>query len=806
MECSNTNNIHNSNSFENHEDEEQNLLNISSASTDTIIVEDFNNKKSLQKQPIEYFTPVNGTNRVKRSICSREYKYNPLSDTNLRSHLGFKHGFCWYLYPSQIKQRENFEKKASVLPHVKKQLDTAAIKCIVKDGLPFGTFRRPGMQNFLDVIKPGYHGPSRQTVRKNLDKMYQERRCSLKEKFKTVPFISLTTDLWMNSRRHHFLVITAHYYNEHYETFSDVISFRSFRGRHLSARLKKFIFHEIKKLEIESKIFSITTDNGSDIKSATSSQEFGIRFSCDAHNINRTISTGLDLWKKTTSKSKKGETATVTSSSTTSKTTATSSSSSTSKTTTPNEHTHDSDDDTEKSRLVDVDVIFDEWVNHDENYLNDEDDGDGDYIPTLGDQDETDSCSDTSDDDDNNTTLTQSQKDSRIQDEEEQEEIEQLLLNSDKFKNKISNLFKKIRTLIKMITKSSILTTFVRNEIKRRQIDLDVAINPDGNEEKTKASDFINDFYIRWNSTFIMLARLWAGQQIVNDIIYSPQSYVGLTIKQIKKIRSLQINQFEWELIESLSNVLAPFYFATKCLSGRQYPTLSLSYWTINNLYFHLTNEKPNCHLENGLKNLLLDKFNLYFITNVTREQRCAKLIAAYLDPFTLSDLSAEEINEVESMLMRLTKDISNSKKSTTSISSEHVQSQSGSSSSSSMNSSKPSKLSTINRFRMLCRSSSADAETAPKPEQKAKPFTLKQEFSFHISTSTSTSSKDFQTYWNENKTRLPILASYARRYNCAPSTSAASESAFSVAGYVDRKQRASLSTTTLRYLMLLKQ
>ena len=158
------------------------------------------------------------------------------------------------------------------------------------------------MQRFLNTIKPGYRGPSRQTVRKHLDKMYQERRFSLKEQFKTIPFISLTTDLWMNPRRHHFLVITAHYYDEHYQTFSNVISFRCFRGRHLSARLKKFILNEIKKLDIESKIFSITTDNGSDIKSATSSPEFGIRFSCDAHNINRTISTGLDLWKKTASK------------------------------------------------------------------------------------------------------------------------------------------------------------------------------------------------------------------------------------------------------------------------------------------------------------------------------------------------------------------------------------------------------------------------------------------------------------------------------------------------------------------------
>ena len=190
------------------------------------------------------------------------------------------------------------KKKPAILPHLKKELDAAAVECIVKDGLSFGIFRRPGIQHFLNKIKSGYRGPSRQTVRKHLDKMYQEKRSALKEKFKTIPFISLTTDPWMNSRRHHFLVITAHYYDENHQLFSNVISLRCFRGRHLSIRLTKFIIHEIKKLDIESKIFSITTDNDADIKCATSSSEFGIRFSCDAHNINKTISTGLDLWKK----------------------------------------------------------------------------------------------------------------------------------------------------------------------------------------------------------------------------------------------------------------------------------------------------------------------------------------------------------------------------------------------------------------------------------------------------------------------------------------------------------------------------
>lgn len=158
------------------------------------------------------------------------------------------------------------------------------------------------MSNFLETIKPGYRGPTRQTVRKRLDKMYQEKRSLLKETFKTIDCLSLTTDLWMNSRRNYFVVLTAHYLDKDYHHVSSVISFRRFCGRHLSTRLKSFLLNEIRKLNIESKIISITTDDGSDIKSATSSYEFGIRFSCDAHNINRTISNGLSLWKDPTSK------------------------------------------------------------------------------------------------------------------------------------------------------------------------------------------------------------------------------------------------------------------------------------------------------------------------------------------------------------------------------------------------------------------------------------------------------------------------------------------------------------------------
>ncbi|CAF0817649.1 unnamed protein product [Adineta steineri] len=49
-----------------------------------------------------------------------------------------------------------------------------------------------------------------------------------------------------------------------------------------------------------------------------------------------------------------------------------------------------------------------------------------------------------------------------------------------------------------------------------------------------------------------MLARLWATQLIVNDITYSSLYHIGLTVKQIRKLQSLQNNHLERELIKPL--------------------------------------------------------------------------------------------------------------------------------------------------------------------------------------------------------------------------------------------------------------
>ena len=63
----------------------------------------------------------------------------------------------------------------------------------------------------------------------------------------------------------------------------------------------------------------------------------------------------------------------------------------------------------------------------------------------------------------------------------------------------------------------------------------------------------------------------------------------------------------------------------------------------------------------------------------------------------------------------------------------------------------------------------------------------------------------NFQEFWVSHDKQLPRLASLVRRVNVIPATSVCSEALFSVGNFLQRKQRSSLSSRTLRYLLVLK-
>lgn len=133
-----------------------------------------------------------------------------------------------------------------------------------------------------------------------------------------------------------------------------------------------------------------------------------------------------------------------------------------------------------------------------------------------------------------------------------------------------------------------------------------------------------------------------------------------------------------------------------------------------------------------------------------------------------------------------------------------HFSQPQGTASSSTSNNGASRALSTnaLDVFSQMCGDFSA---TMPSTSTSStiKTLTIDEELSRYIVKATS--GGDFQPFWNTHQSLFPRLAQLVRRYGIVPATSIASEAAFSIAGFMQRKQRSSLSPLTLQYSMVLK-
>ena len=224
------------------------------------------------------------------------------SDANLRKHLAYRHKdlVANVLYPSQAQLRE---RRLTTAPSISitriKELHCAAIKCIAMDMRPLNDFRKEGMSNFLRVaFDRAYKGPCARTVRSNLAMLYMQYQQDLQKAFSTVPYVSLTTDIWCH-RRFSYICVTAHCMTNQYQTVSVRIGFRRMQGSHTGVAIRDYILYELKRSGIDFyKVTSITMDNASNMQSAASTFELGERFSCMAHNLHLIVTKGVCLWKE----------------------------------------------------------------------------------------------------------------------------------------------------------------------------------------------------------------------------------------------------------------------------------------------------------------------------------------------------------------------------------------------------------------------------------------------------------------------------------------------------------------------------
>ena len=126
------------------------------------------------------------------------------------------------------------------------ELNDAVFNAIISDGRAFGDLSKPSIATLLNKVVPGYDPPNRFKIARELTKRYKEYRKLLIKRFETVSNIAFTTDLWKNRKRVHHIAIIAHVLNKKFEHLSFAVSFRAFKGRNLTNRIKAFLTNEIK--------------------------------------------------------------------------------------------------------------------------------------------------------------------------------------------------------------------------------------------------------------------------------------------------------------------------------------------------------------------------------------------------------------------------------------------------------------------------------------------------------------------------------------------------------------------------------
>uniref|UniRef100_A0ACD5ZYK1 Uncharacterized protein n=1 Tax=Avena sativa TaxID=4498 RepID=A0ACD5ZYK1_AVESA len=89
------------------------------------------------------------------------------------------------------------------------------VRMVVLHEFPLSIIQYDGFRKFVSSLNPSFHMITRNTLRNDIKKDFDEYKKSLKELFGAANSrISLTMDLWTSNQTIGYMVITAHFIND----------------------------------------------------------------------------------------------------------------------------------------------------------------------------------------------------------------------------------------------------------------------------------------------------------------------------------------------------------------------------------------------------------------------------------------------------------------------------------------------------------------------------------------------------------------------------------------------------------------
>ncbi|CAF3328630.1 unnamed protein product [Rotaria socialis] len=545
---------------------------------------------TLKSEVWNYATKLNN-GKAKCNNCNREISCKDHSTTGLRRHL-----FRCIKIPSFMSHR-NGSTTSSIGHDLKRRLNELVYKCIIEDGRTFGDLRNPGIIRLLEDIIPGYKPPTRRTVQRQLKRLCNNHTRWLVAELKRIDTLAVTTDLWSDKKMNSYMCLTGHYINSDSKLQSKVLSFTAFPERHTGGQISYTIKKELKRLQVYDKTHTITCDGAANIKKSFESLK-PKRVHCLGHKLHLIVCNALCLWVKKQQINEtedQGEPM--------------------------NESFEDGDssiittnnsNDFDDTHNTDIDQTT--W--HESDMIDDDD------LSSGEDDAMSDDSSDTSD------VVNDNWKEGVLEDLTSITCIEQYTINQ---------AIKKCRDFVKAVSKSSILSNFINKEKGKDKL----------------SNSLMIDCKSRWSSTHRLVQSILFHKSIIGRL-YAEKYELNLTRKQLIKLTGYELNRDEWIILDCVQEVLNSFFDATKLVSGKQYSTIGLGYFTVNNLKEYIE-ERDGNHEVDQLKRLLLRQLINYFDNDADQYDFLKR--HAFFDPIGFGILDRADRTKFEREIRNLDKE-----------------------------------------------------------------------------------------------------------------------------------------------------
>ena len=102
-----------------------------------------------------------------------------------------------------------------------------------------------------------------------MSKYYNEYKDLLRDELATVPMVAFTLDGWTSPFQTSFLAVTAHWINDDWVQQDVTLGFEHLKGSHTGEALMEAFINVVEQFNLQQKVMSITSDNGSNVLKLT---------------------------------------------------------------------------------------------------------------------------------------------------------------------------------------------------------------------------------------------------------------------------------------------------------------------------------------------------------------------------------------------------------------------------------------------------------------------------------------------------------------------------------------------------------